>query len=190
MNFTQLGNQNYKHVGCGEARTALIAKDTILFVQRILRGLSRVLVMAMSICAFIFSPTSNASQQLQICDEILKVLHLQQVGHAPKDLEIDYKEVGGGDDLYPHLDIDNDGIDDSIVRSCGASLDAMCYLFVDLSSGNTLELEEERFFLAHVKSSIYVIVGEGLSESEKVKRGKRRVYEVTKQAIKLICPHV
>jgi hypothetical protein len=137
-----------------------------------------------------FSPIGNASQRPRICLEILKLLHLRQIGRAPKDLEIDYREVGGGDDSYPHLDIDNDGIDDSVVRSCGASIGSVCYLFVELSSGNKLELEEERFFLARAKSSIYVIVGESLSEPEKLKRGKRRVYQLTKQAIELICSHI
>jgi hypothetical protein len=56
-------------------------------------------------------------------------------------------------------------------------------LYVKLSSGEQFELEdEERFFLARVKSNIYVIVGE-TSEKEKTKRGKRRIYQLTKQTI-------
>lgn len=135
----------------------------------------------------------HTNQQPHVCAEVKKLLGLSRGGRAPenvpKDFVVEYQSMGGGDTSYPGIDIDGDGINDQIVRSCGASLDARCYLFVDLSAGKRLELEEGRFFLARVKSSIYVIVGDG-SEPEASKRGERRVYQITKQDIKLICPHI
>jgi hypothetical protein len=38
-------------------------------------------------------------------------------------------------------------------------------------------LEEERFFLARVKSNIYVVLGESLSQPEMAKSGKRRAFQ-------------
>lgn len=134
----------------------------------------------------------HTNKQPHVCAEVKKLLILLRGGRAPenvpKDFLVEYQSTGGSDS-YPNIDIDGDGVPDQIERGCGASLDAGCSLFVDLSTGKRLELEEERFFLARVKSSIYVIVGDG-SEPEVSKRGKRRVYQVTKQDIKLICPHI
>jgi len=138
---------------------------------------------------FMFTSNSNANQQSQICSEIHRLLILRQQGRAPDDFFVEYLEHGGGGDIYPKLDIDGDGIDDSIVRSCGAGIDGLCFLFVKLSSGKEFELEEEKFFLARVKSNIYVVLGESLSQPEMAKLGKRRAYQITKQTIKLICPH-
>lgn len=134
-----------------------------------------------------------ANQQPRVCAEVQKLLSSWRGGRAPesvpKDFVVGYQLTDGGDTSYPDIDIDGDGINDQIVRSCGTSLDALCFLFVDLSAGERLELEEGRFFLARVKSSIYVIVGD-TSEPDASKRGKRRVYRITKQGIKLICSHI
>jgi hypothetical protein len=138
---------------------------------------------------FLVISNSNANEQPKICSEIHKSLILNQQGRAPTDFVVESLDHGGGDYIYPKLDIDGDGIDDSIVRSCGGGIDALCFIFVDLSTGEQLELEEERFFLVRVKSFIYVVVGE-TSENEKTKRGKRRIYQLTKHSIKLICPHI
>lgn len=135
----------------------------------------------------------HTNQQPYVCAEVQKLLGLWLGGRAPesvpKDFVVGYQLTDGGDTSYPDIDIDGDGINDQIVRSCGASLDAPCFLFVDLSAGERLELEEGRFFLARVKSSIYVIVGD-TSEPDASKRCKRRVYRITKQDIKLICSHI
>lgn len=132
-------------------------------------------------------------QQPQICVEISKLLALWQGGRAPesvpKNFIIEYQSLDGGDTLYPSLDIDGDAINDHVLRSCGAGKNANCTLLVELSSGERLELEEEHFFLVRVKSAVYVIVGE-TSEAEKKKLGKRRFYQITKQAITLLCPHI
>jgi len=130
-------------------------------------------------------------QKHNICKGLQEYLVLWKGGRSPEKLRkeflIEYQPNYEGDDLYSGLDIDDDGVEDSVVRSCGASLDAVCHLVVDLSSGNRLELEEERFFLARVRSSIYVIVGE-TSDLETRKRSKRRIYQITKKEIKLVCP--
>lgn len=146
----------------------------------------------MLICLLAFMPTSivNASQQPKICADIHKRLMQQQQGHAPADFVVKFLYQDGGDTIYPRLDIDGDRIDDSVVRSCGAGINRLCSLFVGLSTGEKLELEdEEPFFLVEVKSFIYIVVGE-TSEKESDKRGKRKIYQLTKQAIKLICPHI
>lgn len=146
----------------------------------------------LSICimALVFISIANAAQQPKICSDIHKRLIQRQQGHVPADFVVEYRNQGGGDSIYSGLDIDGDEIDDSVVRSCGTSIDQICFLFVELSSGEKLELEEEGFFLVRLKPFIYVVVGESLSEKEKDKRGKRKIYQLTKQNIKLICPHI
>lgn len=146
----------------------------------------------MFICLFAFMPTSivSASQQPKICADIHKLLIQRQQGRAPAGFVAESQEQQGGDNIYPKLDIDGDGSNDLVVRSCGASIEALCFLFITLSSGKQLELEEERFILVRIESNIYVIVGESLSQPETAKLGKRRAYQVTDQAIKLICPAI
>ncbi len=140
--------------------------------------------------AFTFASIANAAQQPKICIDIHKILIQRQQGYEPKDFYIEYQEKNGLD-IYQGLDIDGDKIADSVEMSCAGSPDSGCFLTVNISStGKKLELEEERFFLGRVKSSVYIIVGESLSEKEKNKRGKRRIYQVTKQTIKLICSHI
>lgn len=96
----------------------------------------------------------STHQQSRVCSTFQELLALRQSGHAPNDFEVAWEESGGGGTTYPNIDLDGDGIDDEVERSCGASLDALCFLFVDPSSGKHLELEEERFFLARVESTI------------------------------------
>ncbi len=146
----------------------------------------------LSICVVVlmFISIANAAQQPKICSSIHNHLIQRQQNRAPADFIVEYRDQGGGTDVYPNLDIDGDGINDSVVRSCGASIEQICFLFVELSSGEKLELEEEGFFLVRLKPFIYVVVGESLSEKEKNKRGKRRIYQLTNQTIKLICPHI
>jgi len=112
------------------------------------------------------------------------------LGRVMENFEIEYKPFDGGDDLYLNLDIDGDGVEDYVLRSCGASPDSPCTLYVELSRGNKFELEERRFFLIRVRSVPYIVVGESISEPEAKKRGKRRIYQIRKQSIDLICPHL
>lgn len=153
---------------------------------------SLILQYVASICVAFMSmsiASATATAQSKICTDIHKRLIQRQQGHEPADFFVEPIYKDGGDTNYPNLDIDGDKKNDSVIRSCGASIDSSCSLFVNLSTGKQLELEEERFFLTRVKSLIYVVVGE-TSEKEMDKRGKRRVYQLTKQAIKLICPHI
>jgi|GEM_PF-5310441 len=139
--------------------------------------------------AFMSASIASATAQSKICTDIHKRLIQRQQGHEPADFFVEpiYEEGGGTN--YPNLDIDGDKVNDSVIRSCGAGVDSLCSLLINLSTGEQIELEEKHFFLARVKSLIYVIVGE-TSEKEKDKRGKRRIYQITKQAIKLICLHI
>jgi hypothetical protein len=125
-----------------------------------------------------------------VCMEIRRLLHLRRSGQAPQDFEIDYEELDGTTDYYPNLDIDNDGINDSVIKSCGASINTTCHLDIKLSSGENFQLvKEERFFLVRIASAIYVITGESLSAPE-TRYGKRRAYQITRQLIKPICSHI
>lgn len=139
---------------------------------------------------FISASNCNADQQSEICSEIHKLIILRQQNRAPADFVVESQEQGGGDDIYPNLDIDGDGAADSIIRSCGAGLDTLCFLFVKLSNKKEFELEEEKFFLIRVNKKIYALVGESLSESETIKLGTRKIYQITNQAIQLVCPAV
>jgi len=133
---------------------------------------------------------SNANEQPKICSEIHRLLILNQQNRAPKDFVVEFLSHEGGEDIYPKLDIDGDGVDDSVVRGCGAGIDGLCSLYVKLSTGEQFELEdEERFFLVKKKPFIYLVVGE-TSEKENIKEGKRRIYQLIKQEVKLICPHI
>lgn len=133
----------------------------------------------------------STHQQPRVCSTFQKLLALRQSGRAPDDFEVAWQESGGGDTTYPNLDIDRDGFNDKVVRSCGAGRNALCILFVNLSGGHHFEFEGGAFFLAHVKSSLYLIQGEHFSKLEKNKQiGKRRVYQITKQGVKQICSHI
>lgn len=141
---------------------------------------------AIGLFVFAFISNSDANQKSQACDEIYKLLVLRQQGNEPPNFAAEYNEMIGGGDSYPHLDIDGDAIDDSIIRSCGAGVDGLCTLFVKLSSGKKYELEEAKFFLIRVSGKIYVLVGE-TSEIEKYKVGKRKAYKITADGINIIC---
>lgn len=131
-----------------------------------------------------------ADQQFRICSTFQRLLALREAGHAQHNFEVYGEETGGGDTSYSNLDIDGDGLVDKVIRSCGAGLDALCFLFIDLSAGGNLELEERPFFLARLNSSTYVVVGEHLPVKGKPKPNKRSVYKITKENIKLICPSI
>lgn len=153
------------------------------------------LLVACLICGQVQATSSEnkeyTNQQLRVCSTLQKLLALRQAGRAPSNFEADWEELGGGGTSYPNIDIDGDGIDDKVVRSCGAGREALCILFVDLSGGQHFELEGGAFFLVRVKSSFYAIQGEYFSKQEKNKQvGKRRAYQITKQGIELICSHI
>jgi hypothetical protein len=139
---------------------------------------------------FAFSSISDANQQSKICSKIHKILIQRQHREEPNGFIVDYNEISAGGDSYPHLDIDCDGVDDSIIRSCGAGKEGLCTLFVKLSSGKEFELEEEKFFLVRVESNIYIVQGESLSKSEAYKKGKRKFYQITNQEVKLVCQNI
>jgi len=151
---------------------------------------TRIRLVIISLFIFLALSNSNANEQPQICSEIHRLLILNQQNRAPKDFVVEFLEHEGGEDIYPKLDIDGDGVDDSVVRGCGAGIDGLCSLYVKLSTGEQFELEdEERFFLVKKKPFIYLVVGE-TSEKENIKEGKRRIYQLIKQKVKLICPHI
>lgn len=128
---------------------------------------------------------------MQTCTQIRQFLFQRQKGHSPNGFILEHKSSQDGiDDNYPGLDIDNDGSDDLVTRSCGSGVGASCHLFIKLSSGPDFELEEDRFFLVRLRKEILVIVGESLSIEEKRKTGTRRIYRITKQAIELLCSNI
>lgn len=136
-----------------------------------------------------YGSNSYAQVDNSICSQLSRVLD----GRRPEKPDVLYIEShykGGGDTEYLNLDIDKDGLADSVVQSCG-SLNMPCSLFVTLSTGNSMELlDEGRFFLGRYKSKVYVIVGDSQSESAGSKRGKRRIFKITAIDIKLVCSKV
>lgn len=143
--------------------------------------------MTLFVMALMFATAANAAQP-KICIFIRNVLIQRQQGHEPKDFCIAIQEKEGSDS-YQGLDIDGDKINDSVVRSCGASPTSTCFLSAKLSTGKQLELEEDHFFLGRIKNSVYIIVGE-TSENEKHKRNKRKIYQLNKKSIRPICQHI
>jgi hypothetical protein len=135
---------------------------------------------------------NSTPKETQICEKVKELLKqrrsLMLTGKTMENFEIEYRPIGGGDDLYTSIDINGDKIDDRMLRSCGSSANSTCTLYIGLSNGEKLEFEESRFFLARINSALYVVVGESPSKSELALLGKRRIYQITQQSIDLICP--
>ena len=119
---------------------------------------------------FLMINTTHASSDIDmpICKKIRKILARNQGLVSSKKYYIENEYIDGGDTHYKNIDLDNDKIDDSVLRSCGGT-SPICSLFIDTSTGINLELEEARFYLIQIKSTPYVIVGDSSSESEKKK---------------------
>lgn len=96
----------------------------------------------------------------------------------------------GGDIEYLGLDVDADGDADEVIQSCG-SQGMPCNLFVSMTGGGNLELEEERFYLARFRSDLLVIVGDSAFEGRKPGAVlNRSIYQVKKTGIDLICRRI
>lgn len=90
---------------------------------------------------------------------------------------------------YRNLDIDGDGIADSVKTGCGTG---ECLLQVKLSSGAEYDLDELKFYLIRYQSSIYALVGYSEDEESKDPKvyGKShlvRLYHITPTGAKLMC---
>ncbi|MDT4330832.1 hypothetical protein ACQE3E_17585 [Methylomonas sp. MED-D] len=141
------------------------------------------------LCIFFILALFNlcyADQHKNTCKEIHDKLVHRQNKKDRANFILAYQQIRPGEDYYQGIDIEGDGIDDSIIRSCGAGINGLCSLYVNLSSGKKYELEEAKFFLIRVNKKIYVLVGE-TSEAEKYKTGKRNVYSISDGGIKIIC---
>ncbi len=116
---------------------------------------------------FLMINTTHASSDIDmpICKKIRKILARNQGSVSSKKYYIENEYIDGGDTHYKNIDLDNDKIDDSVLRGCGGT-SPICSLFIDTSTGINLELEEARFYLIQIKSIPYVIVGD-TSELEK-----------------------
>ena len=140
---------------------------------------------------FLMINTTHASSDINmpICKKIRKILAKNKGWVSSKKYYIENEYIDDGDTLYKNIDLDNDKIDDYILRSCGASYVSICSLFIDTSSGIHLELEEARFYLMQIKLRLYIVTGD-TSEPEEKKRGTRQVYKITKESINMICSNI
>lgn len=126
----------------------------------------------------------------QRCVEFSQILDKPR-GVRPKTLtQVESSSREGGDTKYFGVDIDADGVVDEILQSCG-SRDMPCNLFITLSAGGEMELEEGRFYLARYRGDLIVIVGDAAFEGRKAGAPRNRsIYQVKKTGIDLICRHI
>lgn len=125
----------------------------------------------------------------KVCRQIQRALDTRSLTKADP-FTLQSTPSRGGDTQYIGLDIDGDTVPDKVEQSCGSPSDGTCSLFVELSGGGRLEFEEEYFFVTRFKARYYVLVGESRSVPAKEKKNKRRMYSLTAQGVKLICPQI
>jgi hypothetical protein len=97
-----------------------------------------------------------------------------------------YSAPVGGMWSYFGLDLDSDGKDDEVTESCG-SQNMPCQLDIKLSSGNSFELEERRFYVAHDGPETFVVVGDLPNGRQPNTNLDQDIYQISKEGIQLLC---
>jgi hypothetical protein len=117
----------------------------------------------------------------KMCAEFRRTL-----GHGPGVpplLYVESIEGEGRESIYQGIDIDGDGVVDSVRRSCGSPGYGTCILYVGLSKGGGYEFEDEFFGLVRFRSGYYVLVGDSYPE----KNAHRRLHVLSANGTDLVC---
>jgi uncharacterized protein len=128
--------------------------------------------------------------QWKLCVDISRVLDIPAVRRPNTFMNLKSSPSVGGETKYFGIDIDQDGSEDTVVQGCG-SQDMPCNLFITLSTGGDMELEEERFYLARFRGQLIAVVGDSASSGRKASEPRdRSIYQIRKSGIELVCLHV
>ena len=137
------------------------------------------------------SSLSAASEPAALCKEFRKLLDAPPSKGIDRYLLEKSIPIGGnmGDERYFNVDIDGDDISDILTTSCSnSSIPAdPCRLDSNLSSGNKIEFEEDRFYLVRYRTKIYAVAGHTGAKSNV---GKRRIFRIDESGAKLLCSNL
>lgn len=90
--------------------------------------------------------------------------------------------------VFEGLDIDGDGKNDEIVRSCGAGAGMLCSLFITFSSGGyNNDFESVFFWLGKIGKDVYLVEEVDGTSFPYSNKDITRVYRVTKDSTIGIC---
>lgn len=117
--------------------------------------------------------TEAAKERLRTCKKLYEIaaLHkkaqkIDRAGSAYKNIQEKLKKysipmVQDDSNLtsFKNVDIDGDGIFDSIERSCGTGTGMLCTIFIKLSTGQDLDAGERAgaSYLVHLADRVYLI---------------------------------
>ena len=90
--------------------------------------------------------------------------------------------------IFEGLDIDGDGKDDEVVRSCGAGTGRLCGLYITFSTGGyNNDTETGDFYLIKINRKIYLILDIDGKRSPYTDKDSTEAYNITKDSITKIC---
>ncbi len=91
--------------------------------------------------------------------------------------------------VFEGVDIDEDGKDDKIIRSCGSGTGRLCSLFITFSSddSNNDDFETMPFWLGKIGKNTYLVEEVDGASSPYSDKDITRVYHITKDSIPSIC---
>ncbi len=121
---------------------------------------------------------SNKDKYLKISEMLEKENFLLPYNSLQEEGSVEFKGI----------DIDKDGKNDEVVRSCGAGAGGICTLFVTYSSGgkNTSE-EMGRFYLGRLGDDVYLIEEIYAGIYPYTNKNETRIFHISHNSIERIC---
>ncbi len=119
-------------------------------------------------CNSALTHAQESTLPIELCHKVLNLKNVQKCDCKKNEEAVAKKlynnfvleggDLAGGDTAFPTVDIDADGKIDTVMRSCGNGIDASCYVFSVLSSGQKLTSQELGIVsLAMFDKRMYVI---------------------------------
>lgn len=145
----------------------------------------RTLVMLLILPNLAMAEQAVKNRKTGLCSHMEKLV---STGQAFK-LEPDYENNPPRGSDYRNIDLDGDGVVDSVKSGCGTG---ECLLEVKLSSGGEFDLDEDKFYLIRYQSRIYALVSQPEDEDSKGQGVHDhmhliRLYLITSKGPKLVC---
>ncbi len=144
-------------------------------------------IAALAAFAIFFSVPAYSEQLGQrngICHRISKLISKREIyNHMLERIP-----MTAGTDRYPNLDLDGDGINDTVTQSCSSGLQGEgCHLNINFSAAKNIEFRGGYFFLLRLEAAIFLLEGMGAgTQGEDIHRD-RYVYRVLPNGINLAC---